>query len=271
MHTSRPEIVERLASFRSRITPLLEFPDSGELFRTMKVLWEWLENTSEAEKNIIEDVVLSGAVDVEPFKTAQQLFEQINEERAALTLLASQEPILAESVPGQLDSYLQATYENVAVELGLVAPIPLTSITMIGCGAYPTTVLHLSESVRGVPIVGVDYSTDAVLLAHKIASKVGMQSVTFIHSSGEEYNYSASNLVIVGNVISHKQAVLSRIRETADKDVMVLVRVPWTAGLLCFEDLRDGDLAHWRLVASTDANSQLLCRTLFLQPALAAR
>ena len=270
MAESIQETVDVLITFRSHIESLLASPDSGELFATVKTLWEWLEASDEVQKSFIEEAVLSKAVDAEPFRLAQRRYEQHNEQISAQKLLSSSNSTSLYKRLRHSDRFLRATYDNVADEIALLPSFAPTSITMVGCGAYPNSLLHLAELLPNIPIVGIDASPDAVALAQSVISYAGAKQVKVISSLGEEYDFRMSQLVLVGNVIRRKQAVLQRVLKTGGKGIKVLTRVPWSAGILCFEDLEvrlESDSPQWYPVAATSGNIHLLCRTLLLQPA----
>lgn len=165
--------------------------------------------------------------------------------------------------PATSSRFVNATFRNVKREWSLLGlPLP-TSVAMVGCGAYPTTLLFLRGEGIG-RIVGIDSSIDALGVAERLLGRSGGPAVELWQGSGEDYDFSSHDVVFVGNVISRKRQVLEQILRTGSSGVRVVARTPASGGALCFEQA--GALEpHWRKVAEAPMDRTLLCRSIVLR------
>jgi hypothetical protein len=108
-------------------------------------------------------------------------------------------------------------------------------MVMVGCGPCPSTVLHVCDKIDVAEIVALDVLPDAVDTARKVFKHVGISHARAEVCPGERFDYADADVVFVANMVSPKPAVLSRIADTAPASVQIVVREPYSLGLLWAE------------------------------------
>lgn len=94
------------------------------------------------------------------------------------------------------------------------------SIVFIGSGPLPMTAIDMHLQT-GAKIVCVDNDEKAVTVSRQMIDNLGLSDVIEVyHSSGEDFDYGGNDIVFVASLISQKEGVVERIRETAPKAIV---------------------------------------------------
>jgi Methyltransferase domain len=111
------------------------------------------------------------------------------------------------------------------------------NVVMIGCGAFPATLLWLRDNFPTLRYVGLDIDPDCVEMATELVAALGIDNVHFESIDGRQYDYSGADFVYVANYVTPKRAVLEQIaRSTSVR--RVVVREPTRGGELLAEAVR---------------------------------
>jgi hypothetical protein len=94
---------------------------------------------------------------------------------------------------------------------------------MVGSGRYPETLLILNSHFKN--LIGIDYNPKAIQSASQYITGLPLSnSINFIESPAEEYDFSNEEVILIAFMTLHKQEVLNRIAETASKGTFILLR-----------------------------------------------
>jgi hypothetical protein len=145
---------------------------------------------------------------------SQRLLQQIGDDRVSFLDLAS---------PAVLHTYHRVRDMFERVDFGTCR-----RFVMVGCGRLPVTMFHVHDRTETTRIVGLDIVPEAVDTARAIAARFGYTRLEAELCDGRSYDYGETQIIFITNMISSKAAVLSRIAETAPRDVQVIVRDPYS-------------------------------------------
>lgn len=111
-------------------------------------------------------------------------------------------------------------------------------LVMVGSGAFPQTLLYLCVKTTIARLIGVDFDADRVFFSQRLIERGGLDSRIMVHvNSADEFDYRASDVVIVASLVEGKDAVLQRIAATSRPGTLVLMRVPVGWGEIFYEGL----------------------------------
>ncbi len=108
-------------------------------------------------------------------------------------------------------------------------------LVMVGCGPCPTTIFHIFDRTAIPDIIGLDVVPDAIETARALTRRFGLSRVRLEVCDGQEFDYDGAQLVFISNMVSPKAGVLSRIADTAPAEVQIILRDPYSLGLLLAE------------------------------------
>jgi hypothetical protein len=117
-------------------------------------------------------------------------------------------------------------------------------------------------------INSIDSDADAVALTRNMNAALGMQDmIDVVQSSGEDFDYSDAGLVMVAALVSAKDNVLARVRDTAP-GVGLAVRSAEGVRTLLYEqaDERALDRAGYDYAGKSRITDTIINTTLFFQP-----
>ncbi|RRI03050.1 hypothetical protein EH240_10760 [Mesorhizobium tamadayense] len=110
---------------------------------------------------------------------------------------------------------------------------------MVGCGGRPFTMFRIHDQTNVTEIIGLDVVPDAVKTANTLAAKLGYSRMHAELCNGRDYDYRDAQVVYVASMVSPKAAVVSRIADTAPRDVQVVLWEPYSLGRLWAERAED--------------------------------
>jgi hypothetical protein len=99
-------------------------------------------------------------------------------------------------------------------------------LVMVGCGRLPSTAFLVHDRTEIPEIVCLDKVAELVAAAQELADRLGYLRVRFEHYDGSSYDYDGSQIVYVALMTVPKAAVLSRIADSAPREVRIVVREP---------------------------------------------
>ena len=103
-------------------------------------------------------------------------------------------------------------------------------LTLVGGGALPSTAFTLLSLNKVKDLTIVDVDSEALELAEMLF-KINQLKATFVHCSGSDFDYSATQGIYVANLVQNKEQTLKRCELTAPPGTWLTIRFP-TAGLL---------------------------------------
>jgi hypothetical protein len=134
---------------------------------------------------------------------------------------------------------------------------------LVGAGELPSTALHVHDRTTVAHIDCLDTRPEAVRSVEAIAAWLGSDRLRALRFDGARYDYSEADVIFVANMVTPKQAVLARILDTAPEHVRIILRDPYSLGLLWAEE--GGVALDPRLsIVARGAPSRSLSRDLFL-------
>jgi hypothetical protein len=134
-------------------------------------------------------------------------------------------------------------------------------LVMVGCGAFPSTLLWLSDHFPSIHCVGLDIDPMCVMLASQLAKALGRANLRFENMDGGEFDYS----VYVANHVAPKRTVLEKLLQYAAPGLHVVVREPTCLGELLAEPVRTQLPAGLVIQASGETSQTFFSYDLFLK------
>ena len=96
-----------------------------------------------------------------------------------------------------------------------------------------------------------------------LAAWLNSDRLRALQFDGTQYDYSDADVIFVANMVTPKQVVLARILDTAPHHVRIILRDPYSLGLLWAQE--GGAVLDPRLsIIARGAGSRFLSRDLFL-------
>jgi hypothetical protein len=136
-------------------------------------------------------------------------------------------------------AFASASYERVR-DLGRLVDLSACRRgAVIGCGAFPATLLWLRDHHPLLECVGIDIDPTSVTLAGRLVERLALADFTLMRADGCAVDYADFDFIYVANQVTPKGRALERIAATADADVRVVVRNPYGLGWLLAECVRD--------------------------------
>ena len=111
------------------------------------------------------------------------------------------------------------------------------SAVVVGCGAFPATLLWLRDNFPAIRYVGLDIDPGCVKMAAELVIALGFGNVQCTAFDGRNYDYSGIDFVYVANHVVPKRAVLEHIARSPSVR-QVVVREPTPLGELVAEAVR---------------------------------
>jgi hypothetical protein len=133
-------------------------------------------------------------------------------------------------------------------------------MVMVGCGAFPHTLIHTCLTRRDWECTGVDHDNTSIILALKVRDSLNLRGrLHYITQNGCIFDYSDHDVVMVANIVSPKFDVLRRVVETAKEGAIIVLRNPVTFGEVLWEDARYTALKGIEVVERFDSNALGQC------------
>jgi hypothetical protein len=136
---------------------------------------------------------------------------------------------------------------------------------MVGCGPLPVTILHVVRRTRVPEAIGLDVDDEALALAGRLMSQLGIRRVRIIARNGLAYDFKDADVVYVANMVVSKTGVLERIADTARAGSQVIVRDPVAMGHLLAESSEGTLDSRFAVIAEGAADPQFLSRDRYLR------
>lgn len=134
---------------------------------------------------------------------------------------------------------------------------------LVGAGELPTTALHVHDRTGVAHIDCLDTRPEAVRSIEALAAWLGSDRLRALRFDGTQYDYSDADVIFVANMVRPKQVILARILDTASDHVRIVLRDPYSLGLLWAEE--GGAALDPRVsIAACGVGSRFLSRDLFL-------
>jgi hypothetical protein len=138
------------------------------------------------------------------------------------------------------------------------------NVTMVGSGAFPSTLLWLNDNFPMLRYVGLDNDPGCVKMAADLMSALSIDNVHFEIIDGRQYDFDDADFVFVANHVVPKRAVLEQIARSASVR-QVVVREPTPRGELLAEPVRSNLPPDFVADAAGAASGQFLSYDLLLR------
>ena len=156
-----------------------------------------------------------------------------------------------------------ASYERVADMFTHVDFSNCRHFVLVGAGELPMTALHVHDRTGVAHIDCLDTRPEAVRSVKALAGWLASDRLRGLRFDGAQYDYSDADVIFVANMVRPKQVVLARILETAPDHVTIILRDPYSLGLLWAEE-GGAALDPCVSIVARGAGSRFLSRNLFL-------
>lgn len=199
------------------------------------------------------------------FSASQKRYLAFKERLATehLTRVLEQSP---ERIGDQLtDRFAQDSYQRVKELLVLADLGACRRLVMVGCGAFPATLLWFSDQLPAIDYIGLDIDPDCVELANRLAAALGRHNLRFTTIDGSDFDYSGADFVYVANQVVPKRTVLERLLQYATPQLQVVVREPTHLGELLATPVRPDLPAGFAIRASGPVSQAFLSYDLLLR------
>jgi hypothetical protein len=250
------DFLARLADYRSRLLRARQ----DEFLSLQEDLVGWL--------GTLPDDVTGGlgerACQYETFfRTCQQRYLALRERQAADELLRAWDGKQRPEV-GPWSSSGGAIYRRLAGLNELASLSNCTRFVMVGCGAFPATLIYAHLHCPKARIVGLDLDPGIFRVAQQVLHASRASRVDLRCHDASDFDYANSDVVYLANQVRGKRAVLSRVAETAGPEARVVVREPVGAGKLLAECVSDDPPPPFVMVRQGRASPQFLSRDVLL-------
>jgi hypothetical protein len=156
-----------------------------------------------------------------------------------------------------------AAYDRVADMFAQIDFSNCRRFVLVGGGELPMTALHVHDRTGVAHIDCLDTRPEAVRSTEALAAWLGSDRLRAICFDGAQHDYSGADVVFVANMVSPKRVVLARILDTAPVHVRVILRDPYSLGLL-WAEAGGAELDPRLSIVARGAGSRFLSRDLFL-------
>jgi hypothetical protein len=136
---------------------------------------------------------------------------------------------------------------------------------MVGCGAFPATLLWFIDQLPAINFIGLHIDPDCVQLANRLAKALGRHNLRFTTIDGSDFDYAGADFVDVANQVVPKRAVLKRLLQYATPQLQVVVREPTHLGELLATPVRPELPAGFVIHASGPVSQAFLSYDLLLR------
>lgn len=138
--------------------------------------------------------------------------------------------------------FSQAAYDRVNAIFDHIDFARCQKFVMVGCGQMPYTALQVHAQTEVAAVLGIDISPTAIESVRSLAERLSLRRLGAELVSGADYDFHGADAIYVANMVSPKNPVMSRIADTAPENVQVVMREPYSLGILwneCGEDTLD--------------------------------
>lgn len=138
-------------------------------------------------------------------------------------------------------------YAGILCEFNLIKDLSTQKrCLMAGSGYHPETLIELKQNYQKITPVCLDYDTQALKASEvyikQTCSKDILKDFMFIKKRSFDFSYKDENIILLANGLSNKKETLLKIKDTAQKDVNILLRLPQKAATLLYEDVSETDI-----------------------------
>jgi len=156
-----------------------------------------------------------------------------------------------------------ASYDRVADMFTHVDFSNCRRFVLVGAGELPMTALHIHDRTAVAHIDCLDKRPEAVRSIEALAAWLGSDRLRALRFDGAQYDYSHADVIFVANMVRPKQVILARILDTAPDHVRIVLRDPYSLGLLWAEE-GGAALDPRASIVARGPGSRFLSRNLFL-------
>ena len=156
-----------------------------------------------------------------------------------------------------------ASYDRVADMFTHVDFSNCRHFVLVGAGELPMTALHVHDRTGVAHIDCLDTRPEAVRSVEALAAWLASDRLRGLRFDGAQYDYSNADVIFVANMVRSKQVVLARILDTAPDHITIILRDPYSLGLLWAEE-GGAALDPCVSIVARGAGSRFLSRNLFL-------
>jgi hypothetical protein len=161
--------------------------------------------------------------------------------------------------------FTRSAYARVACMFQHVDFTDCRRFVMVGCGPLPVTILHVLHRTSVAEAIGLDVDEEALDLATRLMSRLGVGRVRLIGRNGLAYDFRDADVIYVANMVVAKTGVLERIADTARVGTQVIVRDPVAMGHLLAESSEAAPDPRFAVVAEGVADPQFLSKDRYLR------
>lgn len=137
------------------------------------------------------------------------------------------------------DSFSINSYERVQDLIDFVDFSQCKNAVMVGCGAFPATLLWLGEHFPNINYIGLDVIESCIKKARELTSHLQQDNFSFHTINGNEYNFNDADFIYIANHVTPKKTVLETIAKSAKPGLQVVIREPTLKGELFAEVVRE--------------------------------
>jgi hypothetical protein len=137
---------------------------------------------------------------------------------------------------------------------------------LVGAGELPITALHVHDRTDVPHIECIDVRPNAAERVNDFSHWLGTNRLHGVCRDGLLHDYSHADIVYVANMVASKADVLARILQTAPANVQIILRDPYSFGLL-WADEGAATLDPRLEIYARGRGSRFLSRDLFLRRA----
>ena len=170
------------------------------------------------------------------FSRCQQRYLAMKEDEASEEILAANDAVRfhAESMTNRFG---RDVYERVRDLRDVVQLRSGQNVVMVGCGAFPATLVWLRDHFPDADYTGIDLNAGCVERAAQVAKVMGIKNMRFEVMDGSHCDFEGVDFVYVANQVVPKKAVLHQISR-CKRVSQVAVREPTRRGELLAEAAR---------------------------------
>ncbi|EGG95021.1 hypothetical protein IMCC1989_1967 [gamma proteobacterium IMCC1989] len=132
---------------------------------------------------------------------------------------------------GQLGSFAEAAYNRVVDMFDYHDFENCQHLTMVGCGPFPMTVLHIINKYPSLKVDAIDIDPAALKVTENLIKQLGLQDKIKLYcNNGLNHDYSLSSIVYIANLVRPKAEVLNKVWQDCKKDTLIVLRDPTESG-----------------------------------------
>lgn len=254
----RASVDQAIASWRGR----LEAAPSDAAFEGLWAeAWAWITGPAAAA---IDALLHEGEEWTGAFAPFQRRSLALAEAREAERLMASEWSVQGPASDRVRSDFGRRAYDRVLEVLRLADFGACRRFVMVGCGAFPAAALLVRDATEVPEIVAVDVDIRAAGIARRVIAAMREPRIRIDCGDGAAYDYAGAGIVYLANQVSMKARVLERVRDTAPRDAVVIVREPYGVGRLVAESVERRLPPPFRVGALGKANRDFFSRHVLL-------